>query len=296
MQKMNLGHARLLYTRFTAIYGNKFVKEYSTDEFIAEWCEQWAESLGGISNESIRDALAHCRNNVEWPPSISEFKKYCDAASGMPSLDDAFASAIRKEFTHPVTYMAWAKVGSWAMSHDKDETLRLKFKTAYDVALTEYRANPEQAAALLERVTTPTPRLEAPNPPKSHEGLSFRERLAQWNEAAKADMDKMQAEGFVHPTWEKDKYTRGSTQFDAAYAEQRREYLVKLKEYESVTLEHDDRYDRIRYLRELDANEFLRVVGNVGGKEGAKAQGKEESGSKRKFNGTKTVFNNWMSD
>lgn len=297
MENLSLELTKKLYLRFCTIWGEKFVKPYHTEEFTKVWWDDWSEGMAGIKPENIKDGLTHCKMELEWPPSLAEFRKICERSSGMPSLEDAFSSAIRKDFTHPVIHLAWARVGSWAMSHDKEESLRPRFKAAYEQAVGEYRADPERAMLMLEKATTVQPRLEQAKPLSSGECLSFKERYEQWNKAALAEMErKKDEEGVVHPIWDKNLYAIGSRSFDPRYFDDRRAYLISVTEDESVTLEHEDKYDRIRYLREDEGTAFLRAIGNSGGKGGANPQGKEEIPTKGKFKGTKTVYNNWMSD
>jgi hypothetical protein len=53
-----------------------------------------------------------------------------------------------------------------------------------------------------------------------------------------------------HPTWEEKKYTSGWPEYDRAYANERKYYLLKLTDIEALNLCREDMYDRIRLLGE----------------------------------------------
>lgn len=141
MKEFNLLHSETLYIRFSAIYGDKFVKSYHHDDFKKVWYAEWAEGLKGINVTVIKDSLEYCKQNVEWPPSIAEFRNICEKYSGIPSCYDCLKAAIRGDFTHQLTKMSYDKVGSWDMKNSKEQILIQKFKTAYQEALTEFRNN-----------------------------------------------------------------------------------------------------------------------------------------------------------
>tara|TARA_R110000868_G_scaffold177173_2_gene415471 strand:- start:128 stop:487 length:360 start_codon:yes stop_codon:yes gene_type:complete len=46
---------------------------------VNDWCEVWAEALGGLEGEQIKAGLDYSRDYSEWPPTCSEFKAACKA-------------------------------------------------------------------------------------------------------------------------------------------------------------------------------------------------------------------------
>jgi len=124
---------------FQTIFLKKWTDNFTSTEIIAIAIEQWKKGLTGISDEAIAKAIDHCRMNLEWPPSIAEFIGICEKFCGVPSVDEAFQAAIRRDFDHPVIKLAFDKVGSWAMRNDNEDVLRKKFKDAYREALGFYR-------------------------------------------------------------------------------------------------------------------------------------------------------------
>lgn len=150
MNNLPVELVKLLYLRFTTLYGERFTRNYPTDELIRLWWEDWAEGLSGIHPMHIKQALSYCRMNVDWPPSLSEFRRYCERASGLPSIDETFTLAIRREFNHPIVKMVFDKVGSWAMSHDSESVLRKKIKEVYSQCLNDFRKDPKNFPHQLE--------------------------------------------------------------------------------------------------------------------------------------------------
>lgn len=128
------------------IYLRKWTDNFTTSEIALLALEQWKKGLAGINDESIEKALDYCRINLEWPPSIAEFIRYCERADGVPSLEECFTKAVRKEMTHPIIVMVYDKIGSWAMSRDSEVELRKKFKIAYEEAIRIYRESKANAS------------------------------------------------------------------------------------------------------------------------------------------------------
>lgn len=286
MEKLPLDLSKLLYLRFTSLYGEKFTRNYPSDQLVELWWEDWSEGLAGIKPESIKDAIQHCRTNLEWPPSLAEFRRICEQSSGVPSVSEAMDMAIRRDFSHPIVSIAYDKVGSWAMKNDKQEVLRTKFQEAYTNALNEFRQHPAETWQKLEEFNS---RKALPEPlPKiltKDECKTFRQRLAEYEVKAKADKAKLTPQD--HPTWEKDKIMRGHKNFDENVFNDRREYLIGMDEYVANSLSHEDKYDRIRYLREIEAQEYVKKM-NPGG-----CEQEINKTSSRAYNGPRKVYKHW---
>lgn len=285
MEKLPLEWSKLLYLRFTSLYGERFTKSHSSDQLVQMWWEDWADGLSGIAPDCIKDALNHCKLNVDWPPSLSEFRKICEKFSGYPSADDAFYLAIRRDFNHPITKLAYDKVGSWAMKNDKQSELKPKFTAAYQDALNYFRQNQQQAWLQLEEFHAQPPQLEAPPKiPTNEEIIGWRERLARYQEMAKADKAKLESKD--HPQWDKQKITRGSRNYDEAYYNERKRYLLGVDEIMAGTLPREDWYDRTRYMREIEAAERVKQFR-------ADNPQPEEKMPPRAYNQARNVYKSW---
>lgn len=228
MKDFLLLHSEALYIRFCAIYGDKFIKNYHTDEFKKIWYEEWFSGLKGIDVYIIKDCLEYCKINFEWPPSIAEFRRICEKSSGVPSSADALQCAIRRDFTHPVIAMAYEKVGSWAMKNDKEEVLNKKFNEVYNESIDQFRLKGNQKPKLLEsNVYTIPIRIS------NEENIS--DRIS---------------------------------------------HLTGMSEILADSLSNDDKYDRIRFLREKEGMDRLKN----------NPPKIEFPLKERKFNGTKVVY------
>lgn len=288
MEVFTSAHAKLLYYRFGAIYGDKFIKPYHDDDFRKVWYEEWASGLEGIDVHLIKDVLEFCKVNLEWSPSIAEFRRICEKSSGVPSASEALSLAIRKDFSHPVVALSYDKVGSWAMKNDKESTLTGKFQHAYTEVLNEYRKNPNETLAKLEEFKQ---RLALPEPPPK---IPSKEEIIGWGERFKreemAKVDKAKLEAKNHPSWPKDSVTRGHRYFDQKLYDSRRNYLVKMDENESSTLSSNDQYDRIRFIRE---NIGLKLVSEY---RAGNPIGEDKKSSPLPSNVVKMVYKNWIKD
>lgn len=47
----------------------------SDSDLVTQSFEEWSIGLGKMKDEHIAAALDHCRNNLDWPPSIHDFKE-----------------------------------------------------------------------------------------------------------------------------------------------------------------------------------------------------------------------------
>jgi hypothetical protein len=248
MQKFPLELTKLLYMRFASTYGEKFVKNHPNDEFVKLWWEEWSEGMAGIDPNHVKEGLSYCRLNLDWPPSIAEFRRICESFAGIPSPEKSLADAIRGDFNHPITAMAYDKVGSWAMKTSKQTDLLSVFKAAYVDALAIFRVNPDDANAKLEsfnhRKAIASPATPPPVSQAEQKNIGWKEQLKQYRELANAEKPA------DHPQWDKGKITIGSKSFDETLYKSRREYLLALGEEESLKLSTSDQYDRIRFIRE----------------------------------------------
>ncbi len=253
MEVFNLLHAKALYLRFSVIYGEKFVKPYHDDDFKSLWYSEWCSGLAGIDVLLIKGCLEHCKVNIQWPPSIAEFRQLCEQSSGVPSASEAFTMAIRKDFSHPIVALAYDKVGSWAMKNDKESVLTGKFQHAYTESLNEYRKNSNDTWIKLEqfnqRQALPEPPSKIPSP---QEIIGWRERFQKYNDMAKADKAKLEVKD--HPQWDKGQITKGARNFNEIVYNERKRYLLGVDEITAGTLAREDWYDRTRYMREIEAD------------------------------------------
>jgi hypothetical protein len=105
--------------------------------------------MAGINPKHIKVALDYCRMNLEWPPSIAEFRKICEQAAGVLPWETAFDLAVRSgDLTDPNVRATYDRIGSWAMTHDKEVDLRRKFKTTYEDILAQGRVIANEAKQL----------------------------------------------------------------------------------------------------------------------------------------------------
>ena len=280
---------KILYTRFDAIYSHKFKKDNHDEIFLHGWWEQWSEGLAGIKPSTIKEALAYCRNNLDWPPSIAEFRRICEKSQGIPTMEQAFRAAIRRDFIHPIVAVVFDKIGTWDFKNDKESVLLPKFKVAYQEALDSFRTNPSEAHALLEAVEK---RLALPEPPpkipSTEERISFKERYKQWQEQAKALKETVKADQSPIPEWPKDKITIGHRNFDNEVFQQRRKFLLDMDEESAMRLPVSDQYDRVRFFREMDTPASFKSKNPYSG------GSEREKATVVPFNSTKTVFKDWI--
>ena len=69
--------AHALHGKFRMLYMNRFNSSFQDQATIDEWCEVWAEALGGMEGDQIKAGLDYSRDHYEWPPTCAEFKAAC---------------------------------------------------------------------------------------------------------------------------------------------------------------------------------------------------------------------------
>lgn len=118
---------KLIFAKFNAIWGQRwatFINETNFDIALFEW----SEGLNGITRKAIKEALSYCRDNLEWPPSIAEFRRICLQSQGLPSTYEIMQLAIQRDFNQPIVKHIFDKIGSWAFSHDSESELNKKIE------------------------------------------------------------------------------------------------------------------------------------------------------------------------
>lgn len=68
----------VLFQKFEAFYGAQFAQKWVGCD-VSQVKQEWAEGLGRFDGETLKAALAHCRDNNQFPPSLPEFIVACKA-------------------------------------------------------------------------------------------------------------------------------------------------------------------------------------------------------------------------
>ena len=72
----------MLFARFMAIYGHKFKSCFETQDEIRIAKREWALSLRGYGERELVSAIDHCKEQLAWMPTISEFLKILHEQEG----------------------------------------------------------------------------------------------------------------------------------------------------------------------------------------------------------------------
>lgn len=64
-----------LFLRMSSIYGKKWTSSFASPEVENFAKREWYEAVvsKGLTPDQIREAVDHCRDHLEWPPTIKEF-------------------------------------------------------------------------------------------------------------------------------------------------------------------------------------------------------------------------------
>lgn len=131
--------ARRLHLRFSMIWGDKHDCRFTEDSYIQIWIDDWADGLSGIDPEIIKQGIDFCKINLEWPPSIAEFRKICERSLNIPTPRECLALAVRGDFTYPIVKSIYDKVGSWDMKNGKETDLLKRFEACHKEYIADSR-------------------------------------------------------------------------------------------------------------------------------------------------------------
>lgn len=131
----------------TALYGTKWTTGFGA---AVDPSGVWQEMLSGLTREQILTGLAHCKENLDWPPSLPEFKKLAANLERFPSVDTIFG-AITNELKkhqhrrvwsgyHPAVYWVYQQIGSFDAGRKTDDELRRCVQSHWVEAEKIYRA------------------------------------------------------------------------------------------------------------------------------------------------------------
>lgn len=88
-----------LFAKLRAIFPKKFDEQYrgntqlDIEQLTEMSMQEWAEGLADMNGDEVKAALAYCRDELEWPPSIAEFRK---AGMGAQSTEYCHMQLERK--------------------------------------------------------------------------------------------------------------------------------------------------------------------------------------------------------
>lgn len=127
INKIPLLWIKKLFCEFGSIWLQKWYSNFLNERETIECAKNWQEALDGMPANAIKEAISYCRDNLEWPPSIAEFRRLC-LKQYLPSVDETIQKAIRRDFNNPIIHSIYLKIGSWDFSHDSEKVLKRKVK------------------------------------------------------------------------------------------------------------------------------------------------------------------------
>ena len=89
-----------IFTKLRGIFLNRWDDQFSTAVLHDQAIREWALGLVGLSGDQIAVALAKCRTDSEWPPSIAKFRKFA-MGDDVQHIGQAYKS-FRKALPKPI--------------------------------------------------------------------------------------------------------------------------------------------------------------------------------------------------
>lgn len=146
-----------LFERMTDMYGALWLDRWANIP-MPRVMQTWAEDLGDLKAEEIRQGLELCREKP-YPPTLPEFRLMCRPAMDMAkAYHEAVEQMVRRRdgqdrWSSPVIYWAAAKIGNDIANHTHDQ-MKARWAKAMEDAKAEIEAGelpaevPQRLAAL----------------------------------------------------------------------------------------------------------------------------------------------------
>lgn len=131
--------AKRLHLRFCIIWGDKHTSRFTDEKFIQMWIEDWSDGIALFDLNVLKEAIDHCKLNLDWPPSLAEFIKICERSLNIPDPAECMRLAVRGDFKNPLVKTIYDKIGNWAVRSEKESELIKKFKHYHDEEMINIR-------------------------------------------------------------------------------------------------------------------------------------------------------------
>jgi len=136
-------HVNMIFARFMAIYGHKFKSCFETENEIRIAKREWALSLRGYGERELVMAIDHCKAQLAWMPTISEFLEIVRTKTGdfgLPSCRVAYEEAcfhalhpLEHKWSHPAVYQAGRATGWFELRGEPEDRVYPLFSYNYDL-------------------------------------------------------------------------------------------------------------------------------------------------------------------
>ncbi|MBY4676660.1 hypothetical protein K6T12_08645 [Marinobacterium sp. CAU 1594] len=177
----------MIFARFMAIYGHKFKSCFESDAEIRIAKREWALSLRGYGEAELVAAIDHCKEQLAWMPTVSEFLAILREQQGnfgLPSPHRAYEEACRfaleptrHQWSHAAVYQAGRETGWFELRSEPEERMFKAFSYNYEICCRRVR-NGEQLDQPVQKGL-----------PDQQDNTRI-ERMQAWAEAAGLEMDE----------------------------------------------------------------------------------------------------------
>jgi len=133
-----------------AIYGHKFKSCFESETEIRIAKREWALSLRGYGERELVAAIDHCKAQLAWMPTISEFLDILRQHTGdfgLPGARAAYEEAchhalhpLEHHWSHPAVYQAGRATGWFELRSEPDHRVFPLFSYNYDLLCRRVRA------------------------------------------------------------------------------------------------------------------------------------------------------------
>lgn len=284
-----------LFGRFRGRYGNLWTSRASHDDDWEYIMDDWLEELSKFSLDQVRAAVNKTLTEFkEYPPTLGQLVDLCMKESGVPSQQEVIRLMVARDFSHPLVKMVYDKIGSWTLTNGKTEDIERKVKEHYTPAIAEFHVEPQKAWAQLETFNAKPKELPAPSKiPSTSESKAFRECMSKCQEMLQSK--KIAIEGKTYKQFDANTVKRGHKDFNQAFFEEYRDYLLSIPETETMILPPVYVMERNKFLNMRDQSEWLKKQGYVPPREREGFASPKDSD--RKTQGRpQPIYKNWAHD
>lgn len=80
----------LLFKRFNNIYLSKWTDQFTNAQLLEAHMQEWSIGLYGLTPYQLKQGVAQCRTNSDWPPEISKFIAYATSEESLVHKSEAY--------------------------------------------------------------------------------------------------------------------------------------------------------------------------------------------------------------
>ena len=131
-----------LFVRLAGMYGYSWTSMHPDSASWEVMKDTWAFHIKNYSADVLAKAMEDLVNlGEEFPPNLIKFVKLCNKHSGIPSEDECYKAALKRDFELSLTQQCFDKIGDWKFKTSNEKDLRKDFHEVYIEEIANFYRN-----------------------------------------------------------------------------------------------------------------------------------------------------------